>query len=345
MKWTIVISLTLVAVGLLPVALASEMPLGEHDLWRFEFANDVVDSGSDDQFSAGWSIQKHSPAAKYWEELRQTRLSQWIADHVPGLSPQPGRWLRRGIGIGQIAQTPRNIRTSDLIVDDVPYAGALFAMHSWYAFSDDVLNGFQVTYGLIGPESFAGDFHVMVHKGLSIGNEPMGWDNQLKNEPILNLSYIRSRMQGRLGHRAAWSADWATSAGAGVGNFVTYGYLGLEGRVGWNKPRGFAHAPGPPGRNVMLNPTLGVEGDSPGIYLSAMIRGNYIPYNVLLDGNTFTDSHSVEYDVLGGEAILGLHCSWQTLSIHWTYFHIPEFIDVVTGSRSSWSDLTVEYRF
>jgi lipid A 3-O-deacylase len=345
MKLIVVLSLTLVAVGLSPVAFGSEMPLDQRDQWRFEFDNDIVDSGSDDQFTAGWSLQNHSRAAQSWGEVTQTRLSRWIADHVPGLSPQSGKWLKRGIGIGQIIQTPQDIETTELVVDDVPYAGALLFLNSWYAFDDDVLNGFQITTGLVGPESFAEDVQTVAHVDLGWGEEPMGWDNQLKNEPILNLSYMRSRMRGRLGCRDAWSADWATSSGAGVGNLMTYGYLSLEGRIGWNKPRGFAHIPDPPGRNVMVDPTLGVLGDSPSIYLSAIIRGNYIPYTVLLDGNTFTDSHSVDYDVLAGQAMLGLHVSWQTFSIHWTYYHVPGFVDVGSDSNSSWSNLSFEYKF
>ena len=177
------LALILLAICIIPRFLAAEEFEGNDEsppsLWRFEFDNDFF-LGSDDQFSAGWSIQKHSYPADNWEDVDDTIFTRIITEVVPGLSLGDGRMARRGLSFGQLIQTPQDLSSEEFIPDDVPYAGVLSFANSWYAISDHRANGFQVLVGVLGPSSFAEEIQTFSHEYFFMGDEPQGWDHQLK---------------------------------------------------------------------------------------------------------------------------------------------------------------------
>lgn len=59
---------------------------------------------------------------------------------------------------------------------------------SWSAFDNQRFNAFQIYVGVLGPYSLAEQFQTQVHKWVD-SEKPLGWDNQLKTEPLLNLNY------------------------------------------------------------------------------------------------------------------------------------------------------------
>ncbi len=65
-------------------------------------------------------------------------------------------------------------------------------------------------------------------------DEPMGWDTQLPNEPVINVGYTGTYLlaQGDLGKSASWRV--IPVASAALGNYFTGVGLGLYGEVGWN---------------------------------------------------------------------------------------------------------------
>src|SRR5689334_1284650 len=71
-------------------------------LLRFEFDNDTL-LGSDDAFTAGWSLQLHSPIRDEWTP----GLAGWIG-RLPTLGDDGtgGRVVRWGWGITQLIVTP-----------------------------------------------------------------------------------------------------------------------------------------------------------------------------------------------------------------------------------------------
>jgi len=120
----------------------------ESATWRFEFDNDNV-FGKDNKISSGWSLQKHSAVAESWDSLENIPgfVRRW-GNVIPTLT-QDGLVYRAGIAIGQVFQTPDDLSSSDLIEDDVPYAGALTLQASWYAYNDDEFRGFEITAGVV----------------------------------------------------------------------------------------------------------------------------------------------------------------------------------------------------
>ncbi len=315
-------------------------------LWRFEFDNDFF-GGSDDFFTAGWSIQRHGPAVASWDELGLSKPARWIADFVPGISGGKGLSVRRGMAFGQIIQTPGDLSQTALIEDDLPYAGVLGVANSWAALSDDRLNVFQVYLGVLGPASFAEEVQTFVHSDLNMGEDPMGWDNQLSNELIVNLNYALARKMASVGEkRTGFAADLSYGGSLGLGNLFTHAQVGLQSRFGWRLSEGFAHIPDVAGRGVVVEPVLG--GPPPGksqFYFSLVARGSALAYTVLLDGNTFTDSHSVEYDPYSVQLIFGTHFVRGAFGAHFTLYLSSNPVEESTNSDLSWGNFSVDYRF
>ncbi len=327
------------------VALAQEEPRDKSVLWHFGFDNDLF-TGSDDFFTAGWDIQRHSPAVDSWDKLNLSKPSRWIADFVPGVSGADGRRVRKGFGVSQIIQTPEDLSQTALIEDDVPYAGVLGFANSWMALDQDRLNAFQIYLGMLGPASMAEQVQSFVHTDLGLGEDPMGWDNQLGNELIVNLNYALARkIVGTGVSRKGFGSDLAYTADFGLGNLFTQAQAGLEARLGWGLPKGFVPIPDVAGRGALLDPIL--DGSLPGtrFYFSAVARGSLLAYTVLLNGNTFQDSHSVDYDHYIAQILLGAHLEHGAFGIRFTFYFSSNPAQDLGTSDLSWGNLSMDYRF
>jgi hypothetical protein len=273
-------------------------------------------------------------------------LSRWIVDHVPGIAGNAGTRVRHGFGIGQIIQTPNDLSQAELIEDDLPYAGVLGLANSWTALSDERLNTFQLYLGVLGPASLAEEVQTFVHTDLGLGEDPMGWDNQLDNEPVINLNYAMARKLGRLGHRGGFSGDLAAGGSLGLGNLFSQIQAGLQTRFGWNLPEGFVHIPDMAGRGVIVNPVLeGPDAGATRFYFSAVVRAAAIGYTVLLDGNTFEDSHNVDYDHHMVQSIIGTHFNHGDFGLHFNLYLSANPADDSSQSDLTWGNVSLDYRF
>lgn len=278
----------------------------ERSTWRFEYVNDSF-FNKDNKISSGWALQKHSAVAGSWEALQGVPgfVKRW-GKKIPTLTEE-GLVYRAGIAIGQIIQTPGDLSRSDLIEDDVPYAGALTLQTTWYAFNDEEFRGFESIVGVVGPPSLAEETQTTYHD-LTDNEEPKGWDNQLSTEPVINFNYMRKQKIWRWGNPKDFSFDSAINGNVGLGNLFTLASAGLEMRFGYNMPRGFAYVPDPIGFSIHYIASLKpLNPHAPSIYATVVLRGTAIAYNIFLDGNTFSDSHSVEKEPLVGLTVVGLH--------------------------------------
>jgi len=179
----------------------------ESETWRFEFDNDVF-FNKDNKISSGLSLQNHSAVTGSWEALQGVPdfVRRW-GKAIPTLTEE--RLIcRAGIAMGQVIQTPDDLSRSDLIEDDVPYAGVLTLQATWYAFNDNEFRGLEITAGVAGPPSLAEQTQKTVHK--LIGSpDPKGWDHQLDTEPVINFNYMRKHKIWRRGNPAGLSFDTA----------------------------------------------------------------------------------------------------------------------------------------
>jgi len=327
--------------------LAQEISV-ESQTWRFEIDNDIV-FNKDNKISNGWSLQKYSAVASSWETLEDVPhfVRNW-AKVIPGLTEE-GLVYRAGIAIGQIIQTPNDLSRSDLIEDDVPYAGVLTLQATWYAFNNDEFRGFELITGLVGPYSLAEQTQKAVHNLVS-ADKPMGWDNQLSTELIINFNYMRKQKIWRIGNPAGLSFDTTLSANAGLGNLFTQASASLEMRFGHNMPGGFVSIPDPIGLSMHYLASLKpAKANSASFYTSLVLRGSAFAHNIFLDGNAFRDSHSVEKEPLVGLVILGFHYEKVDWGIHFGIMISSDNVDTskypAAENDERLGTLDIEWRF
>lgn len=200
-----------------------------------------------------------------------------------------------GILFGQHIYTPADIQEYDLIENDRPYAGYLYAGLALHSKTDTILDTMEVTIGIVGPEAFAEFSQNTVHELRNIATAK-GWDNQLHNEPTLQLSWQRKWRfyQGRI--HTVIDHDLIGHAGLTVGNVRVAVNTGFEFRLGYRIPKDFGSDVIRTGAGVST-PALkaSTDGKKPfGMHLFAGAQIEGVAHDIFLDGNTFESSPSVD---------------------------------------------------
>lgn len=314
--------------------------------WRLELANDVV-TDSDNQFTNGFSVQRHGPLASSFEEMGGTaafgkRLAKFF------LPDREGLYYREGWIIGQNMQTPDEITDPDIILNDLPYLGMLAWSNSFIAFNDDSLTGFGWMIGTVGENSFAQEAQEAVHSATG-ADDPEGWDNQLDDEPILGFFYTKKKKIWR-----KQNFDGAIAFGGAVSNFVSGAGLGLEMRFG-RMPEGFAYIPDPIGAGLNYHPTIPLKGQT-AIYGTLSIRARGFVVDMPREGNTFVDDDEwTENNVLdpegfSGQVYAGFHYERPKWALRFNLWFTTDSVDVDTlpteqDAENKGGTITYEWRF
>jgi hypothetical protein len=288
----------------------------EQPTWRFVIGNDFL-FDSDNQFTNGFTIQKHSTVGDNLDSLVGSRaFGKGLARRI---LPQGSDLVyRKALTVGQNMATPDDLEDPDIILDDTPYLGMLAAESSWIAFNDTRFTGYALTIGLVGEYSFAEEVQTGIHS-LIDATEPMGWEHQLDNEPIVNFYYMKKR---KLWNKPSF--DGAFNFDLAVGNFLTGVDAGFEMQFG-RKPGGFSQVVDPLGRGMSYDATLPRQDGKAEIYGTLAIRAwawaLFMPMegNMLVSDNEWTDNNTIDPENIVGQVVLGFHYVRPKWGVHATW--------------------------
>lgn len=94
------------------------------------------------------------------------------------------------ISLNQQLYTPNDRLSTDKLTDDHPYSGLLYFKLSTFASSSyDWFFKTEYSIGLIGESAFGKESQEAIHSITASSLNPKGWDNQLKNDLILNADF------------------------------------------------------------------------------------------------------------------------------------------------------------
>lgn len=221
--------------------------------------------------------------------------------------------------IGQKMCVPGNIDETNPPLWDRPYAGWLYVGAGASLASENRIDSFSVSLGVVGPISLAEDAQKFFHSIID-ADWPMGWHTQIKNEPGIILAYNHSERIFRKKLSENFDTDALVSAGAELGNVMTQGTVRAFWRFGYNVPYTFS-----PNRidavsdnDVAWRPT-----DSSPDWHCFMYGGGaarFVGYDITLDGNTFAHSRSVVPKWLVGEVMAGISTRYKSFQadLNWT---------------------------
>ena len=178
-------------------------------------------------------------------------------------------------------------------------------------------------FGIVGRYSYAEDiqkkFHIWTDSGY-----PKGWSHQLHDEPVLNIYFERKWRALQTSSSGGLGFDCIPHVGIAVGNAYTGINLGGQVRFGWNLPNDFGTHLIRPGSDS----SAPVDDADPrffrpfhrfGIHLFFAVDGSAVARNILLDGNTFRDSHSVSKKPLVADLIGGIGMIIHRFKITYSY--------------------------
>lgn len=305
-------SVTFIALAAMLAAVApaaAEEPTGQPDAFTVQVDNDLFGSGSDRHYTQGMRLSWLPSPDKVPDWVRDAALL------VPGIDSKDR--LTFVFAIGQNMYTPEDISRPDPDPNDRPYAGWLYGTFG-VAVEDaqsNLLHNVALDLGVVGPLSLAGPTQKMWHKFID-SPTPHGWSHQLDNEPGVVLTYeARMRQSLTAAVTEGIEVDVTPKAGVALGNIFTYGAVGASLRVGQNLDLDY----GPP----FIRPSLPGAGlvkrrDEWGWYLFAGIEGRAVARDIFLDGNTFSDSPSVDRIPWIGDLQFGLAVTYNQFRVSFT---------------------------
>lgn len=208
--------------------------------------------------------------------------------------------LRYALGVGQSVFTPEDLSRKVPDPDDRPYAGWLYGSAALMSKVDRSLETVELTLGLIGPGALGEQAQSFAHEVLGDG-DPEGWDSQLDDELALTLSYEK-RWLNVVTFSENWGFDFQPHIDLTAGNVFTYAGAGLTLRFGSHLQSDYGVRRVRPGVNAASYRTT-FDGFRWNAF--AGIEARAVAQNIFLDGNTFTDSASIDkkdfvYDVSAG---------------------------------------------
>jgi len=259
------------------------------------------------------------------DKMRESKrwiLWRLVPNKDPSKKDRKVPFYTNGIARNGTLDTPEDIELKELIKDDRPYAGWTYFGAAFHSKNYSHLDSLEIQVGIVGPESFAEQTQKFVHR-VRGAQQPKGWDHQLKNEPGLALIYDHKTRILRAKHQGI-DIDAIAHAGGAIGNVYTFADTGMEVRWGLNIPSDFGTSLIRPSgdSNAPVNaqdPRISCDNNF-SLYMFTMVNGYIMLHNIFLDGNTFTDSHSVDKKYFVGEIGAGIGMVYHRYKL--SYAHI-----------------------
>lgn len=285
----------------LALALVISLPIQAESLYSVQVTNDLFSSSSKDgHYTNGVELsQIILPSDDHWTR----RLAGWL----------PG-WHRAdvdaaGYHLAHQIYTPENIGSTELIKGDRPYAGLVIGGVSLYtdarfvARRETSILNFQ--FGWVGPAAAGKVLQKGVHEIIR-NKVPHGWSHQLSNEPIVSLAgkknwWWQSRFAG-----LEW--EYGPNVSFQLGNLYDYLSTGGALRFGRQLSRSYGIPSVAPNQGEQEGFQLGNDF---GWYGFVGVEGRFMAHNLLLDGNTFESSHSVDRRKWVGDLSVGVTLNWN----------------------------------
>jgi hypothetical protein len=279
-----------------------------------QIENDLFGSGDDRHYTNGVRLAWLSAANDVPDWVRKG------ASFLPIFAVN-GK-LRTSYELGHNLYSPDDISKVSLIPDERPYAGYLYAGVGLVSDTGQRLDNLQLTIGIVGPSALGEEVQRNYHNLINT-TDPRGWDNQLKDELTIMLTYERKWRRFHEFKAGGLGVDFTPHEGAALGNVFTHAAAGLTVRIGDDLPNDY----GPPRiRPSLPGSDFFVNRDKFGWYLFAGFEGRLVGRNIFLDGNTFRDSHSVDKRYLVGDFQTGLALTYGRARLAYTYvFRTKEF--------------------
>ncbi len=274
--------------------------------------NDNLGGGTDRYYTSGVR------ATWFNSKINVPPIIELIADKIPTFSTDNS--TATFFTLGHNIYTPADIRVATQPLGDRPWAAFLYGSvglanityNNRLPFHVDEL---EFTLGIVGPEALGKPIQNFVHKYISNSPRPRGWENQLGFEPGVIISWQR-----RIPYAFTYDANYL-HARVEPNFSVSLGNIRTNAGVGATLVLGSAKEQDTPQRVRPAIPGTGVfftENHKFNWQVFAGIDGRVVARDIFLDGNTFSNSHSVDKKYFVGDASAGLSFTYDDYRMSYT---------------------------
>lgn len=229
--------------------------------------------------------------------------------------------------LGHNLYTPRDIERRTLDEDDRPWAVHLYGSMGLVSITDNHMDEVELSLGVIGPAALGEPIQKFVHEYISGSPKPLGWNNQLKNEPTLGMAWVRRFPVATEIEMAGVSIGAAPHYGVTLGNARTFANAGFNLRLTpqsekWQDAP-LRVRPALPGTGFFQTP----QEKNLSWYVFAGVDGRAVARDIFLDGNTFTDSHDVDKKNFVADANAGFAVTYDDIRLSYTLVYRTKEFD------------------
>ena len=224
---------------------------------------------------------------------------------LEAIAPKASSEVRFGLFVGQNLYTPRAITVSAAQPFDRPWAAWLYLGGVAQRATQNRLDTVEIDLGVVGPAALGREIQSGWHK-LIDAPKPMGWHNQIPNEPAFLVSWL-AKGKYRVGSMQGIDLELIPHGGTTLGTTLTLARAGGMLRLGRNMT-GFGTDTIEPGGAMLKNIRRDIEparAQDIEWWVFAGLDHRLVAHNIFLDGTVFRDSPGVQrrphvYDITAG---------------------------------------------
>lgn len=296
--------------------------------------NDMLGGGTDQNYTSGVRVTYHKLGADL------PAFAYALDGIIPTFTINKSTSVY--YSLGQNLYTPEDIERRTQDPNDRPWAGYLYASAGLSSITNNHIDDIEASVGVVGPWALGEPSQRIIHKIID-SPKPLGWDNQLENEPALMLSWDRRWPERYSFETMGLTATAEPNLGITLGNVYTYANGGMSFRLspvsGRYQDAPIKVRPAMPGTGSFIVPS-GVFS----WYLFGGIEGRAVARNIFLDGNTFEDSYSVDKKHFVADATAGLALTYGKVRVSYAAVYRTEEFDQQDGG-SIFGTVSLGYRF
>ena len=211
--------------------------------------------------------------------------------------------------VGQTMSTPSDITIEVPDENELPYAALLALTNSYVTVTPSRADRVSTTVGIVGPAALGEESQKFIHKIIG-SDEPRGWDTQLENELVFQLS--RATMW-RTWESSSGNSDFLTNADLTLGTIQSSFSTGLTLRYGRDLISSYAT------KLFDNSRTTNPSAVDSGWYIYTSVQAGFVFNQIFTDGNTFRDSRSIDYDQEYISLATGFAYSWKNSSLTFAF--------------------------
>ncbi|WP_298392619.1 lipid A deacylase LpxR family protein [Flavobacterium sp.] len=291
---------------------ASFRDIKTDNYFRFNYDNDYF-TGVDQNYTQGYNFELVAPI---FEKNPINKLF---------FKPKNSEF-NYGLSLEHIGFTPNNIKSTQIQYDDRPFAAAIM-LKSFVIATDTIQKSRFVSslnLGIIGPGAFGKEMQVAIHE--ATGNTiPGGWQNQIKNDVVLNYELNYEKQILRYSNIFSLNA----SSNVRIGTLYTNASIGLNTTIGLiNNPFSSSKAK----RKFEL-------------YFFSQVLASAIGYDATLQGGLFNTKSP--YTINSIERFTAQNhygIIMQTKRLYFEYFQTLQTREYEIGKSYKWGGIKIGFR-